>query len=142
MGPLHGIKVIEFEAIGPGPFCGMMLADMGADVIVIDRAGQADLGLNPQTDGDMIRVPIPPLTEERRKEMVKVARKYSEECKVSVRNARRDALEMLASLAKEGEASEDEVDRGKKKAEEIVSEGIKQTDGVVSHKEKDILDVG
>ena len=46
MGPLHGIKVIEFEAIGPGPFCGMMLADMGADVIVIDRAGQADLGLN------------------------------------------------------------------------------------------------
>jgi len=103
---------------------------------------EADLGLNPQTDGDMIRVPIPPLTEERRKEMVKVARKYGEECKVSVRNARRDALEMLASLAKEGEASEDEVDRGKKKAEEIVSDGIKQTDAVVSHKEKDILDVG
>ena len=46
MGPLHGIKVIEFEAIGPGPFCGMMLADMGADVLVIDRPGSSDLGLN------------------------------------------------------------------------------------------------
>ena len=102
---------------------------------------EADLGFNPQPDGDIIRVPIPPLTEERRKEMVKIARKYSEECKVSVRNARRDAIEMLSSLAKDGDASEDEVDRAKKKTEEIVAEGTKQVDSVVSHKEKDILEV-
>lgn len=102
---------------------------------------EADLGFNPQPDGDTIRVPIPQLTEERRKEMVKMARKYGEECKVSVRNARRDALEMLAALVKDGDASEDEVDRAKKKVEEIVAEGTKQADSTVSHKEKDIMEI-
>jgi ribosome recycling factor len=103
---------------------------------------EADLGLNPQTDGDLIRVPIPPLTEERRKEMVKLAKKFSEESKVSVRNARRDALELISDMVKDGDASEDEGDRAKKKVEEIVVEGIKQVDALLSHKEKDVLDVG
>lgn len=116
--------------------------DKSAMKIVEKAIREADLGFNPQTDGDMIRVPIPPLTEERRREMTKLARKYGEECKVSVRNARRDALEMLAALAKDGDASEDEVDRAKKKVEEIVADGTKQTDSIVSHKEKDIMDVG
>lgn len=103
---------------------------------------EAELGLNPQTDGDLIRVPIPTLTEERRKEMVKLAKKFAEEGKVSIRNARRDAMEMIASIVKDGECSEDEGDRAKKKAEEIVAEGVKQVDTLLSHKEKDILDVG
>ncbi|HEY2513879.1 MAG TPA: ribosome recycling factor [Polyangiaceae bacterium] len=102
---------------------------------------EADLGLNPQPDGDIIRVPLPPLTEERRKEFVKIARKYGEECKVTVRKARHDALDMLSQVESDGEASADAVDRAKKKTEETVSEGVKQVDSLVSGKEKDILEV-
>ena len=102
---------------------------------------EADLGLNPQTDGDLIRVPLPPLTEERRKEFVKVARKYGEECKVTIRKARHDALDLLNQVESDGDASADDVDRAKKKAEETVADGSKQVDSLVSAKEKDILEV-
>jgi len=102
---------------------------------------EGDLGLNPQADNDIIRIPLPPLTEERRKEFVKVARKYGEECKVTIRKARHDALDMLGQIETEGEASADEVDRAKRKAEETVAEASKQVDATVSHKEKDILEV-
>jgi ribosome recycling factor len=102
---------------------------------------EADLGLNPQADGDLIRVPIPPLTEERRKEFVKIAKKYGEECKVTIRKARHDAIDMLQQMDTEGEASADEVDRAKKKAEEAVADATKQVDGIIAHKEKDILEV-
>src|SRR5690348_16311515 len=64
---------------------------------------ESDLGLNPQTDGDLIRIPLPPLTEERRKEFVKIARKYGEECKVTIRKARHDALDMLDTIENDGE---------------------------------------
>jgi ribosome recycling factor len=101
----------------------------------------SDLGLNPQVDGDVIRIPLPPLTEERRKEFVKIARKYGEECKVGIRKARHDAIDMLAELQNDGDSSEDEVDRGKKKVEDTVAEGVKQVDSMISHKEKDILEV-
>jgi len=102
---------------------------------------ESDLGLNPQTDGDLIRIPLPPLTEERRKEFVKIARKYGEECKVTIRKARHDALDMLTELDEGGEASADDVDRAKKKAEETVSEAVKQVDGIIGQKEKDIMEV-
>ena len=109
---------------------------------VVDKAiREAELGLNPQADGDTIRVPIPPLTEERRREMVKIAKKHGEEAKVQIRNARRDALELLGEIVKDGEASEDDGDRAKKKAEEIVVEGTKQVDSFVAHKEKDVLEI-
>lgn len=102
---------------------------------------ESDLGLNPQTDGDLIRIPLPPLTEERRKEFVKIARKYGEECKVTIRKARHDALDMLTSIDQEGEASADEVDRAKKKAEETVAEAVKSVDAMIGQKEKDIMEV-
>lgn len=102
---------------------------------------ESDLGLNPQTDGDLIRIPLPPLTEERRKEFVKIAKKYGEECKVSIRKGRHDAIDMLKQVDDEGEASTDDVDRAKKKAEDTVAEGIKQVDSMIAHKEKDILEV-
>ena len=102
---------------------------------------ESDLGLNPQPDGDIIRVPLPPLTEERRKEFVKVARKYGEECKVTIRKARHDALDMLKELDEGGEASADDVDRAKKKAEDTITDGVKQVDSMISAKEKDILEV-
>ena len=102
---------------------------------------KSDLGLNPMSAGTVIRIPLPPLTEERRKEFVKIARKFGEECKVAIRKARHDALDMLNSLDQEGEASADEVDRGKKKAEETVADGTKQVDTMIATKEKDILEV-
>src|SRR5580698_7369111 len=102
---------------------------------------EGDLGLNPQVDGDIIRIPIPPLTEDRRKQFVKIARKYGEECKVTIRKARHDALDLLSQVDAEGGASTDEVDRAKKKAEETVADGTKQVDAIVANKEKDILDV-
>jgi ribosome recycling factor len=102
---------------------------------------ESDLGLNPQLDGDLIRIPLPPLTEERRKEFVKIARKYGEECKVAIRKARHDALDMLNAIDAEGDASADDVDRAKKKAEDTVGEAGKQVDAMIAHKEKDILEV-
>jgi ribosome recycling factor len=102
---------------------------------------ESDLGLNPQVDGDVVRIPLPPLTEERRKEFVKIARKYGEDCKVAIRKARHDALDMLSQLEVEGESSADEVDRAKKKVEETIHEAVKQVDVSIAHKEKDILEV-
>jgi len=102
---------------------------------------ESDLNLNPQVDGDLIRIPIPALTEERRKEMVKLARKNGEEAKVAIRKHRRDTNEMIDSLEKDGDVSGDDADRSKKKVEDIVAEGIKQVDGIIAAKEKDILEV-
>jgi ribosome recycling factor len=102
---------------------------------------ESDLGLNPQPDGDLIRIPLPPLTEERRKEFVKIARKYGEECKVTIRKARHDAIDMLNQVESDGEASADEVERGKKKTEEAVADATKHVDSMIAHKEKDILEV-
>jgi ribosome recycling factor len=102
---------------------------------------ESDLNLNPQVDGDVVRIPLPPLTEERRKEFVKIAKKYGEDCKVAIRKARHDAIDMLSALEGEGEASADDVDRGKKKVEESVADAIKVVDGMISSKEKDILEV-
>ena len=100
-----------------------------------------DLGLNPQTDGDLIRIPLPPLTEERRKEFAKIAKKYGEECKVAIRKARHDALDMLKEIDDSGDASSDDVERAKKKAEETVADAGKTVDGIVAQKEKDIMEV-
>jgi len=115
--------------------------DKSAAKAVEKALRENDLGFNPQLDGDIIRIPLPPLTEERRKEFVKIARKYGEECKVTIRKARHEALDMLSSIDSEGAASADEVDRAKKKAEETVAEGGKAVDQMIAHKEKDILEV-
>jgi ribosome recycling factor len=115
--------------------------DKSAVKIVEKAIRDSDLGLNPQVDGDLIRLPIPPLTDERRKEMVKVAKKLGEECKVAIRKCRHDALDLASSVETEGGASADDVDRAKKKAEELVAEGIKTVDGIIANKEKDILEV-
>jgi ribosome recycling factor len=102
---------------------------------------ESDLGLNPQADNDIVRIPLPPLTEERRKEFVKIAKKYGEECKVAIRKARHEALDMLTQIDTEGEASSDDVDRAKKRAEESVADAGKQVDSIVAAKEKDIMEV-
>jgi len=102
---------------------------------------ESDLGLNPQVHGELIRIPVPPLSEERRKELVKVAKRTGEECKVSVRSARHDAIDFLNEIKKSGDASEDAVERAKKKVEEMVSEAGQDVDQIVQAKEQDILTV-
>ena len=102
---------------------------------------EASAGMNPAVDGDLIRSPVPPLSEERRKDLVKVARKNGEECRVVIRKGRHEVLDLLAEIKKDGGASEDEVERAKKKAEEIVAEAGHTVDTIVQSKEKDILEI-
>ena len=102
---------------------------------------ESNLGLNPMTDGELIRLPIPALTEERRRDMVKLTKKNGEECKVAVRKHRRDANDMIAQLDKDGDVSGDDADRALKKVEEVVADGIKLINHVIASKEKDILEV-
>jgi ribosome recycling factor len=102
---------------------------------------ESDIGFNPSVDGDLIRIPVPPLSEERRKDLVKVARKNAEECRVAIRKARHEALDMLNEVKKDGGASEDDVERAKKKAEEVVADGVQGVETIVHAKEKDILEI-
>lgn len=111
-------------------------------VPMIEKAIQkADLGLNPANDGKVLRVPIPPLNEERRKELVKVSKKYGEECKVSIRNARRDANEELKVLKKASEITEDEERKAHDSIQKLTDDFIKQIEEALEHKEKDIMEV-
>ncbi len=101
----------------------------------------AQLGLNPSNDGEIIRLPMPPLTEERRKDLVKVARKSGEDCKVAIRRSRHDAKDMIDSLQKEGEVGEDDAERARKELEDTVRIGTNKVDEIVGKKEVDILEV-
>jgi len=101
---------------------------------------KSQLGLTPMNDGKLIRISIPPLTEERRKELAKMAKKMAEESKVSIRNHRRDANEMLKELKKESEISEDEMHTYQDKVQEITDEFIKEIDAIRKEKENEILE--
>lgn len=101
---------------------------------------KSDLGLTPMNDGKIIRISIPPLTEERRKELAKVARKMSEESKIAVRNHRRDANEMFKELKNEKEISEDELYRSQDEVQKLTDEFIKKIDKLNGEKEKEILE--
>ncbi len=102
---------------------------------------KSELGLTPMNDGKVIRISIPPLTEERRKELVKVARKMAEENKVAVRNIRRDANEMLKDLKKEKEITEDELFRSQEEVQKTTDRFISQVEELCSAKEKEILEI-
>ncbi len=102
---------------------------------------KSDLGLTPTNDGKTIRLAIPPLTEERRKELVKVVKKRAEESRVALRNIRRDVLEEIKKLQKEKSLSEDEVKRWNEEVQKITDTYIKKVDELLSHKEKEIMEV-
>jgi ribosome recycling factor len=102
---------------------------------------KADLGLTPVNDGKVVRINVPPLTEERRKEFVKVARKRSEEGKVAVRNIRRDSNDKLRKLEKDKEMSEDELKKSLDEIQKMTDSYIKKIDGVLEHKESEIMEV-
>jgi ribosome recycling factor len=101
---------------------------------------KSDLGLTPSSDGKIIRIAIPPLTEERRKELVKVVNKMSEDHKIAIRNIRRDANEMLKSFKKDGDISEDEAFKAQDTVQKITDEHIERIDALAHDKEKEILE--
>lgn len=101
----------------------------------------SDLGVNPTNDGKLIRVAIPQMTEERRKEMVKLAKQKGEEARISVRGIRRKAKEEIDRIVKDGEEGEDEGTRGEKELENITHRYVSQIDELVKHKESELLEV-
>lgn len=101
----------------------------------------AGLGLNPMSDGMLVRVPLPDLSEERRKELVKVASKYAEQAKVALRNVRRDGMDSLKKMEKDGEISQDEHKRFADQIQSVTDEFVGKIDEAFANKEKDILKV-
>lgn len=115
--------------------------DKGA-LAAIERAiRDSDLGVNPVDDGTVIRIAFPPLTEERRKEFIKVAKHKAEDARVSVRNVRRHAKDHLDRLQKDGEVGEDDVRRAEKQLEELTHKYTAQVDDLLKHKESELLEV-
>jgi ribosome recycling factor len=109
---------------------------------VVEKAiRDSDLGVNPATSGDVIRVPMPALTEERRKELTKVVRHDGENSKVAVRNIRRDAIAHVKGLLKEGEVSEDDDKRAEVEIQKLTDKSIAEIDKLVADKEKDLMTV-
>lgn len=129
------LTLIDARTIGVQPFDKKMLA-------VIEKAiREADLGLNPATQGELIRVPTPALTEERRKEMVKLVKGEAEDTKISIRNIRRDANEGLKKLVKDKVASEDDERRGQDEIQKLTDKFVAEVDKLVVEKEKEVLTV-
>lgn len=102
---------------------------------------KSDLGFNPSNDGKIIRLLIPQLTEERRKELVKLVKKYGEECKVAMRNIRRHAIQELKDGQKEGLITEDDLKQGEKEIQKVTDEEIKNIETILKEKEAEVLEV-
>ena len=108
----------------------------------IEKAIQtSDLGINPQNDGRVIRLTFPPLTEDRRKELVKDVRKMAEDSKVALRSIRRDAIEKLKSMKKANEITEDDQANGEKKIQNVTDKFVKEIDTLADAKEKDVMSI-
>jgi ribosome recycling factor len=108
----------------------------------VEKAIQkSDLGLNPVNDGKIIRINIPPLTEDRRKDLAKIAKRYTEEARVAVRNVRRDANEALKKKAKDKDVTEDEQHRGQDEVQKLTDSMIAKADAALAAKEKEIMEI-
>jgi ribosome recycling factor len=111
-------------------------------VQIIDKAIlEANLGLNPISDGTNLKIPIPPLNEERRKELVKLVKKFGEESKVAIRNVRRDGIDHLKREQKEKKITEDQLHDAEKEMQKLTDDHIKLIDDTLKHKEKEIMEV-
>ncbi len=129
------VTLLDARTIGVQPWEKKMLA-------VVEKAiRESDLGLNPATQGDVIRVPTPALTEERRKEMVKLVKSEGEDAKVAVRNIRRDANEALKKLLKDKAVSEDDERRAQDEVQKLTDKFVAEIDKAVVEKEKEVLTV-
>ena len=113
-----------------------------SQIAVIEKALRAgDQGLNPANDGSVIRVPIPPLTEERRKEYVKLVRQKAEEARVSIRNIRRDQIHQVDQMQKQGEVTEDDSKRAHARLQKITEGHIERVDALAGRKETEVMDI-
>jgi ribosome recycling factor len=129
------VTLIDARTIGVQPWEKKMLS-------TIEKAiRDSDLGLNPSSQGDMIRVPTPPLTEERRKEMVKLVKTEGEGAKIAIRNIRRDANESLKKMLKEKECSEDDERRAQDDIQKLTDKFVAEVDKLLAEKEKEVLTV-
>jgi ribosome recycling factor len=109
---------------------------------IIDKAiRDANLGLNPMSDKDLVRVPVPPLTEERRREIVKQVKHKGEEQKLAIRNERRDAKELIEQAEKDGDVAADDAKKALDKVQKATDEGVKKIDEAVAAKEKEVMQV-
>ena len=129
------VTLVDARTLGVQPWEKKMVA-------VVEKAiREADLGLNPSTQGDLIRVPTPALTEERRKEMVKLVKSEAEDAKIAIRNIRRDANEGLKKLLKDKECSEDDERRAQEDIQKLTDKFVTEIDKLVVDKEKEVLTV-
>jgi ribosome recycling factor len=138
MTPIHqvgSLSVPDVHLITITPWDKGMLVNIEKAILT------ANLGLNPSTDGTVVRVPIPPLNEERRKELVKLVKKFGEEGKIAIRNVRRDINEHLKKSEKEEHFSEDERKRGEQEVQKYTDQHIKEVDNLLALKEKEIMEV-
>jgi ribosome recycling factor len=129
------VTLIDARTIGVQPW------DKGMGAKIEKAIRESDLGLNPAAQGDLLRVPMPALTEERRKDLTKVVRHAGEECKVAVRNLRRDANEHLKRMLKDKTATEDEERRAQDEVQKLTDRSIAEVDRLVHGKEAEILAV-
>ncbi len=134
LGQMASLSVPESRLIAIQPWDVSIIKDIEKAIM------KSDLGLTPSNDGKIVRISIPPLTEDRRKELVKVVNKICEEHRVAVRNIRRDSNEYLKGMKKEGEISEDDAYKGQEQVQKITDDFIKTIDTTYKEKEKEILE--
>lgn len=149
---LDGIKVDSYGQLVPLKQVGnvsvkdsktlmVQLWDKSVVANVEKAIRESGMGLNPATEGQSIRVPIPPLTEERRREYVKLVKKFAEDAKISLRNIRRDAIQTIEKAEKEKSITEDDKNRGKKEVDSLIQRYEKLIEETVAKKEKEIMEV-
>lgn len=132
---LASLSIPESRQIAVQPWEQRIIPDIEKSIL------RSDLGLTPMNDGKTIRINIPELTEERRKQLVKIVRKRAEEAKVSVRNIRRDSNDELKKLEKENHLSEDDAKKQHDEIQKITDSYVKKADEILEHKEKEIMEV-
>ena len=135
MNQLAAVSVTEARTLTIQPWDASVLRQ-------IEKAIQtSDIGINPQNDGKVIRLIFPPLTEDRRKEIVKDVQKIAEETKVQIRNVRRELIDKLKAMKKDGELTEDDLKQGEKKAQDLTDKYVKEVESVSAVKQKEILEM-
>jgi len=129
------VSVLDSHTLSVTPWDKSIVNDVDRAILI------ADLGLNPVSDGTNIKVPIPPLNEERRRELVKLVKKFGEDCKIAIRNIRRDANDHLKKAEKAKELSEDLRHDAEHEVQKYTDEHIKRIDEIIKHKEAEIMEV-
>jgi ribosome recycling factor len=135
LGQLATFQVPEARMAIVSPF------DKGAIASIEKAIRESDLGVNPANDGGVIRVNFPALTEERRKDFIKVARTKAEDSRIAIRNIRRAAMDAMAKMEKDGDAGKDDVARSEKELEKITADQVSKIDELLKHKEAELLEV-